>query len=267
MQATSLPFGTLCVPGGWRYHPAIVAQAAATLERLFPGRLRWIAAGSGEALNEAIVGARWPDKAVRNERLRAGVDIVRRLWAGETVSADAPIACEKATLYTRPERPPRILVPALTPETAAWAAGWADGLVTVAMAPDRLRRIVAAFREGGGAGKPLALQVHLSWAESDAAARANAYDQWRTNAVAAEQVENLRTPEAFEAATAHIHPEDMDMHVRISADPARHADWLAADVAIGFDEIHLHNVGRNQRAFIDAFGARVLPELRREEAA
>lgn len=87
MQATTLPFGTLCVPGGWRYHPAIVAQAAATLERLFPGRLRWIAAGSGEALNEAIVGARWPDKAVRNERLRAGVDIVRRLWAGDTVSA------------------------------------------------------------------------------------------------------------------------------------------------------------------------------------
>ena len=267
MQATRLPFGTLTIPCGWRYHPAIVAQAAATLDRLFPGRLAWLATGSGEALNECVTGASWPDKAGRNARLRAGVDIIRRLWAGETVNESGPVPTSNATLYTRPARPPKLIVPALSPETAAWAGQWADGLVTISMAPDKLRDIVAAFRDGGGRGKPVALQVHLSWASDEGEARSAAFHQWRSNAVGADEVQNLRSPEAFEAATAHIRPEDMDEHVRISSDPARHADWIAEDVAAGFDEIYLHNVGRNQRAFIDTFGERVLPTLRREAAA
>ena len=267
MQATRLPFGTLTIPCGWRYHPAIVAQAAATLDRLFPGRLAWLATGSGEAVNECVTGANWPEKAERNARLRAGVDIIRRLWAGETVDEDGPVPTREATLYTRPLHPPRLIVPALTPETAGWAGQWADGLVTINMAPSKLREIVAAFRDGGGRGKPVALQVHLSWAPDEGQARAAAFDQWRSNAVDPHQTQNLRTPEAFEAATADVTPADMDEHVRISADPARHADWIAQDVAAGFNEIYLHNVGRNQRAFIDAFGERVLPALRREAAA
>ncbi|WP_129790444.1 TIGR03885 family FMN-dependent LLM class oxidoreductase [Sphingosinicella sp. CPCC 101087] len=266
MQATTLPFGTLCIPGGWRYHPAVVAQAAATLDRLFPDRLQWLAPGSGEALNEAVIGCGWPDKDLRRARLGAAADIMRRLWAGETVNADTPIPVRDATLYSRPLKPPRLVAPALTPETAAWAGRWADGLITISAPRKDLVAIVDAFRSGGGEGKPIALQVHLSWGSSDAEAREWAFDQWRSNAITPVQSETLRTPEAFESATAEVRAEDMDSHVRISADPERHVAWLNEDLACGFDEIYLHNVGRNQRDFILAFGERVLPSLSRSLA-
>ena len=94
MQTTAFDFGSLCIPGGWRYHPAVVAQAAATLAEMFPGRLRWIAAGSGEALNERMVGAGWPGKAERNRRLEAGVEIIRALWRGEAVTREGPAPAE-----------------------------------------------------------------------------------------------------------------------------------------------------------------------------
>lgn len=261
MQAVNLPFGTLCIPGGWRFHPAIVAQAAATLARLFPGRLRWLAPGSGELLNEGILAEPWPPKEQRNARLEAGIDIIRRLWRGETVDEAAPIPTRAATLYTRPETAIPMMAPVLTAETARWAGRWGDGLVTVNQAPDKLRQIIDAFRAGGGEGKPLALQVHVSWDRSDEAARHSAFVQWRSNAITPAQSQDLRTPEDYEAATAHVRPEDLDEFVRISADLDRHAAWLADDIAMGFDEIYLHNVGHNQSAFIEAFGRHVLPIL------
>lgn len=262
MQATRrLEFGGLCVPGGWRYHPALVAQAAATLAEMFPGRLRWIGAGSGEALNERVVGASWPAKDERNARLFAGVDIIRALWRGETVTRAGPPPIEQATLFTRPPKPPRIYGAALTPKTAAWIGGWADGLLTTAAAMDDLRAIVDAFREGGGEGKPMALQVHLSWAPDEAEARAAAHDQWRSNAVSPAVSETLVTPKQFDDAAAGVRPEDMDEHVAISADPAWHLDRLQERCALGFDELHLHNVGRNQGDFIEMFGREVLPAL------
>lgn len=265
MQATRLPFGVIAVPGGWRYHPAVVAQAAATLQQMFPDRLAWIGAGSGEAVNERIVGQGWPAKAVRHARLEAAVEIIRALWAGETVSRlDGPIRIEETRLYCRPARPPRILGAALTEETARWLGRWADGLVTVNRPRATLRRLIDAFREGGGAGKPLCLQVHLSYAESDMAARRNAHGQWRVNALPSAILADLPSVAQLEAAGALVRPEDLEGSVRISADLERHGEWLQEDLAMGFAEIQLHNVGRNQRAFIEAFGERVLPALRRD---
>jgi coenzyme F420-dependent glucose-6-phosphate dehydrogenase len=263
MQATRLDFGALCVPGGWRYHPAVVAQAAATLADMFPDRLKWIAAGSGEALNERLIGAGWPDKAERNARLKAGVEIIRALWRGETVTRDGPIPVERASLFTRPASPPLILGAALTPETAHWLGGWADGLITVAADLEDLRAIVSAFRDGGGQGKPMVLQLHLSFADTDDGARAAAHDQWRTNAITPALSEALSTPDEYDDAAAHVRPEDMDAHVAISSDPARHLTTIEERLALGFDEIHLHNVGRNQVEFIETFGRDVLPALRK----
>lgn len=261
MQATSLPFGVISVPGGWRYHPAILAQASATLGEMFPGRLQWLALGSGERLNEGIVGKGWPEKAERNDRLFAGAEIIRALLAGERVTRTAPIAVEEAELYTRPRDPLPLVAGALTPATAEWAGGWADGLVTIGGSKDQLKEIVSAFRRGGGTGKPIYLQVHLSYAETEEAARANAFEQWRCNAVDAQAAENLATPEAFEAHTAGLTPADMDKYVRISSRTDRHVEWLLSDLELGFDAIYLHNVGRNQKAFIEAFGAEVLPDV------
>jgi G6PDH family F420-dependent oxidoreductase len=120
LQATSLPFGVVNAPGQ-RYHPAIVAQAIATLNEMFPGRL-WVALGSGEALNEHITGERWPDKAVRDARLHESVAVIRALLAGEEVSADGLVRVDRARLWTRPVDPPRLIGAAVSEQTAGAVA-------------------------------------------------------------------------------------------------------------------------------------------------
>ena len=129
LQATSLSFGVVSAPGQ-RYHPAIIAQAAATLAQMYPGRF-WMALGSGEALNEHITGERWPEKPVRNARLRECVDVMRALFAGETVTHRGLVRVDRARLWTLPETPPPLIGAAVSAATAAWVGGWADGLVTI----------------------------------------------------------------------------------------------------------------------------------------
>lgn len=265
MQATSLPFGTLCIPGGWRFHPALVAQASASLAEMFPGRLRWIAAGSGEALNECMTAQGWPDKAERDRRQEAAVEIMRALWRGEEVDVESPVPTRKARVYTLPGSPIDVVAPALTPETARRAGRWADGLITVNAPRDELQEMLDAFREGGGAGKPVYLQVHLSWDPSEHEARMEAWRQWRFNCVDPAQAAELEMPEDFEAATNSVTPEEMDEQVRISADLSRQADWLEEDFAMGFDGVFVHQVGLEQEAFIDAFGREVLPRFNGRE--
>lgn len=260
MASTRLRLGVVNCAAG-RYHPAVIAQAAATLAVMFPERF-WIALGSGEALNEGITGAPWPPHDERNERMHAAAAILRRLWAGEEVSSGGAIPVAQARLYTRPRTPPPLYVAALSEATARWAGGWADGMITASMPRGRLRAIVDAFRDGGGAGKPLLLQVKLSFDHSDAAARAGAHAQWRCNVFDSTVAAQLRTPREFEAAAKYVRPEDMDGAVRISADVQRHLAWLHEDFETGFDRLYLHNVNTRQRAFIDAFGEHVLPGLR-----
>lgn len=259
LQATALPFGVVNAPGV-RYHPAIVAQAAATLAEMFPGRF-WLALGSGQAMNEAIAGQHWPPKAERNARLGECVEVIRALWAGETVTHRGRVVVEAARLWTRPVQPPRLVGAALSPETARWVGGWADALITTNQPGDAVQRVVESFREGGGEGKPVYLQVHLSWAGTDEEAVANALDQWRGPVLPAAVGEELPSPAMFDAMAGLVPDDAVAAAVRISADPGRHAAWLADDLALGATHLYLHNVGRNQRAFIDAFGSRVLPHL------
>ena len=259
MATTRLPFGVVNAPVG-RYHPAVIAQAAATLGQMFPDRF-WIAAGSGEALNESITGAAWPAKAQRNERLKEAVAVMRALWAGEEVSHSGHFDVQRARLYTRPATPPPVYIAALSADTARWAASWADGLITIARPPEQQRPILDAFREGGGEGKPMLVQVKVSWATTDAEALAGAHAQWRTNVFAPDVTEVLRSPAQYDAAARFVRPEDMHASVRVSADLQRQAAWLRDDLELGFDRIYLHNVNTAQAAFIDAFGA-LLPSLR-----
>ncbi len=253
MAGTSLRFGVVNAPVG-RYHPAVVAQAAATLARMFPGRF-WMAVGSGEALNEAVVGGHWPPKAQRNARLREAVDVIRALWAGEEVTHEGAFTVQRARLYSLPERAPALYVAALSEDTARWCAPWADGLITVNMPGEGTRRIVEAFREAGGEGKPMALQVKLSFDESDEAALAGAHAQWKTNVFDGPVSEVLRTPEQYESVARFVRAEDVAQRVRVSSDLLQHEAWLRADLALGFDALYLHNVNTRQEAFVDAFGA------------
>ena len=262
MQAVpAWTFGMVNAPGQ-RYHPAIIAQAAATLGEMFPGRL-WCAFGSGQYLNEHVTGHPWPTKAERNERLRESVEVMRALWRGETVTRRGRwFTVEEAKLYTRPAEPPLVYGAALTEETARFVGGWADGLITVHAEPDKLRKLVAAFREGGGAGKPMSLQVHVAYAPTDDEARQAAHDQWRTNAFPSKLLSDIKRPDQFDVLGEKVKPEDMDQSVRISSDLNRHVAWLEQDLAVGFDRLYIHEAGPEQERFVRAFGEQVLPRLR-----
>ncbi|MDQ1644565.1 MAG: hypothetical protein QOJ50_749 [Cryptosporangiaceae bacterium] len=260
LQATSMRFGVVNAPGQ-RYHPAIVAQAAATLEAMYPGRF-WVALGSGEASNEHITGGGWPRKAIRNQRLRECAEIMRALFAGEEVSHDGLVTVDRARLWTRPETPPPLLAAAVSVETARWAAEWADGLATVAQDVGHLWRMIAEYRSAGGRG-PLLLQVHLSYAADERTALALAHDQWRSNILGPPASWDIDSTAVFDEVSASVPVEAMYGSVRISAEPKQHADWLHEYAELGFDEIYLHHVGKDQREFVEVFGAQVLPELAR----
>jgi probable non-F420 flavinoid oxidoreductase len=259
LHATSMPYGVVNAPGQ-RYHPAIVAQAAATLAEMFPGRLS-VALGTGEFSNEHITGEPWPGKAVRNARLRECVDVMRALFAGEVVDHDGLVTVDRAKLWTLPSTPPPLLATAVSAETAAFAGEWADGLITIGQPREQLERVLAAFGEHGGAEKPVAVQVHLSWAASEDEALSIAYDQWRTNVFQAPLCWDLATVEQFAIAATHVRPEDLRGPVLVSSDLGQHVAWIQELAALGFDAVYLHHVGREQRRFIDAFGEHVLPAL------
>jgi probable non-F420 flavinoid oxidoreductase len=260
MATTSLPFRVVNAPGQ-RYHPAIVAQAIATLAEMFPDRL-WVCLGTGEASNEHITGERWPAKPQRNARLLECVDVIRALLAGEEVTHHGLVDVDRARLWTLPEEPPPLIGAAVSEQTARWAGGWADGLATIHQPRERLERVVDAFREGGGEGKPMVLQVHVSWAPTEEEALRIAHHQWRTNVFAPPVCWDVETPEHFDELARHVREEDMHGSVLVSSDPSRHVEWIRAAAELGFDEINLHHVGQEQRAFIDTFGEHVLPALR-----
>lgn len=260
MQATSLPFGVVCTPG-YRYHPAVVAQAIATFGELFPGRF-WISLGSGEALNESITGEKWPIKSERNERLLECVQVMRRLLAGEMVTHHGRITVEQARLYTLPQKMPLMLGAAVTAETAAWVGSWADGLITIHKPHEELKKVVEAFRQGGGAGKPMYLKVQLSYAPAYEAALQGAYDQWRTNIFSGTVLGDLSTVAQFDAVGELVQPDEIKSMVRISSDVNEHIDWIKQDIDLGFERIILHNVNREQELFIRDFGEKVLPGLK-----
>jgi probable non-F420 flavinoid oxidoreductase len=259
MATTRLPFGVVNAPGQ-RYHPAIIAQAAATLSEMFPGRL-WVALGSGEASNEHITGDGWPSKTERNARLRECVDVMRALFAGEEVSHEGHVVVDRARLWTLPGEPPPLIGAAVSEETARWAGSWADGLATVNAPAEQLRKIIGAYRDGGGRGR-LVLQVHLSWAPTDEEALRIADDQWRTNVFDPPVCWDVETVEEFDRRARDVTPEDVRAKVLVSSDLGRHLEWLRELAGLGFDEIALHHVGQDLDPFIDAFGERVLPGLR-----
>lgn len=261
LEATSLPFGVVNAPGQ-RYHPAIIAQAAATLSAMNPGRF-WMALGTGEASNEHITGDPWPEKSIRTARLEECVAIMRALFAGETVSHSGLVTVDRAKLWTLPETPPPMIGAAVSVETARRVGGWADGLITVNQSQEHLARMIAAFRENGGAGKPLYLQVHVAYADDEETALDIAHDQWRSNVFAPPVCWDLELPAHFDEASRFVRREDMHGSVLVSSDPERFVGWLAEYAELGFEGIYLHHVGVSQRRFIDVFGERVLPALAR----
>lgn len=260
LATTRFTFGVVTAPGH-RYHPAIVAQAVATLGLMFPGRF-WAALGSGEAINEHITGEPWPSKAERDERLLDSVDIIRDLLDGEEVTRDGLTPTHRARIWSRPEVPPRLVGAAVTPETAARAAGWADGLITVVGARDEMRRVIDAYRDAGGQG-PCVVQVHLSWAPTDDEALAIALEQWRHGpAVAPPETWDIADPAEFDRRAADVGEAAIRGALLVEHEPTRLAQRIADIVGAGFDGAYLHHVGREQAPFLTVAGSDLLPALR-----
>jgi alkanesulfonate monooxygenase SsuD/methylene tetrahydromethanopterin reductase-like flavin-dependent oxidoreductase (luciferase family) len=157
--------------------------------------------------------------------------------------------------------PPPLFGAAVTEATAGVVGGWADGLITVNQPVDVLRRVIDAFREGGGDNKPVHLQVHLSWAEDEDAALALAHDQWRTNVFGPDIMWDLELPTQFDEAARQVRPDDVQGPVLVSSDPGQHVKWLLELAELGADALYLHHVGQEQERFIEVFADRVLPEV------
>lgn len=256
LNATSLPFGVVNSPGQ-RYHPAIIAQAAATIAEMYPERF-WLALGSGQLLNEGITGDKWLIKSERNERLKESASVIRALWKGETISYHGHVKIEEAKLYTRPLNFPLLIGAAISAETAEWVGGWADGLITTSKPKKELKKVVNAFHHGGGKGKPMYLKVQVSYDSTEEKALEGAWNQWKTNAFKNSVQTDIRTPKQFDDMSELVKPQDIHQKVRISADIEDYIKWVEEDIKQGFEHIYIHNVNKNQKKFIEDFGLHLI---------
>lgn len=254
----------------FRYHPAVVAQASATLAAMYPGR-HWLGLGSGEALNEHVVGAYWPEAPERINRMFEALDIIRKLFTASLAGRDAKhtgtyYRLESTRLWTMPEQPPPIFVATGGPVTARRAGKHADGLITIGAPVEKvaglLDKFAAGAREAGkdAASLPKIIQLHLSWAPTDEEAVANAVEQWPNGAMRFPKAD-IRSPFDFAAMARLVRPEDFAGRMVISADPDVHRAAIQRYADLGFDRIYLHNVGRNQRDWVEVFGRDVLPKV------
>ncbi|MGZ6213694.1 MAG: TIGR03557 family F420-dependent LLM class oxidoreductase [Candidatus Limnocylindria bacterium] len=266
-QRTTLPFGVAVTCPGFRYHPAVIAHAASTLGAMYPGRF-WLGLGAGEAINEHIIGGEWPEVGIRSAMLFEAIEVINKLFSGEVVKHDGEyFTLESAKLYTRPEHKVPIYVATAGPLNAKRTGRHADGMITVGAADDKIHTLWDKFAEGALQGgrdphtMPKLLQIHVSWAETQAIAEANAVREWPNGGMAFPK-QDIRNPEDIANMAKLIRPEHFTNRVLISADLDEHTAHIQRFIEMGFDEVHVHNVGRNQAEFIAAFGEKVLPQLR-----
>ncbi len=266
-ERTSLPFGTAVTCPGFRYHPAVIAHAAATLGAMYPGRF-WLGLGAGEALNEHVIGGEWPEVGERSRMMFESIEIIAKLFSGKVVKHDGEyFTLESARLYTRPEQPVPIYVATAGPVNAKKTGKYADGIITVGAADEKISMLWDKFREGAReAGKDAdsmktQLQIHISWAPTQEEAEQNALREWPNGGMPFPK-QDIKNPEDFENIAKLVRIENFANRMLISPDLEEHTAQIQKFVDMGFDEIYLHNVGRDQASFITTFGEKVLPNLK-----
>lgn len=256
----------------FRWHPAMVAQASATLAAMYPGR-HWLGLGSGEALNEHITGQYWPEAPERINRMFEAIDLIKKLFAASIAGRDVKhegkfYKMESTRLWTMPEVAPEILVATAGPVTAKRAGRNVDGLITVGAPQEKIEMLFGKFADGAReAGKdpdamPKVLQLHMSWAPTDEEAMTNAMVEWPNGGMKFPKAD-IRSPFEFEQIAKLVRPEDFNGRMVISSDPDKHLAEIQKYVDLGFNRIYLHNVGRNQKEWIEVFGRDVLPKISR----
>jgi coenzyme F420-dependent glucose-6-phosphate dehydrogenase len=266
-QATRrVPLGTGVTPPGPRYHPVLIAQGWATLERLFPGR-PYLGIGSGESLNESPLGADWPPVREQIERLEEGLELIHRLFAGERVTHEGRhFRTKQAYLHTRPERRPPIYVSAFGPRAAGVAGRWGDGLWTLAD-PERVPGIIDAYRsaaeDAGRERGEILLQTAFSWAPDDEQALESAR-VWKGAQPLEFYKEDWHDPKAmYEEAERQVSDEQFKESFIASSDPDVHVQRIREVEQLGATIVVMANdSGADPHAAIRVYGEHVLPALR-----
>jgi coenzyme F420-dependent glucose-6-phosphate dehydrogenase len=256
-QATErLHIGTGVTCPTMRIHPAIIAHAAATVADMMPGRF-FLGVGSGENLNEHILGDAWPPVGVRLQMLEEAVGLIRELFTGDLVTHDGNYySLHTARLYTVPDEPPPIMVAASGPKAAEVAGRIGDGLVSVAPNAD----VVKQFQQSGGHG-PRFGQIHVCWGPDEKKAVETAHRQWVNGAIPGELGQELPLPAHFEQAGELVRPEDVAELVVCGPDPERHRAEIEKYIDAGFDHIYIHQVGSDQEGFFRFYADEILPKL------
>lgn len=269
-QVTTGDLGTGMTVPSFRWHPAMVAQASATLAALYPGR-HWLGIGSGEAIDEHITGTHWPETAERINRMFEAVEVIHKLFAGSLAGRDVKHAgqyftLESTRLWTMPSEAPPIFVATSGPVTAKRAGRTVDGIIVDGAPIERIAALFSRFdegaREAGRAPGARVLRLHVSWAPTDEEAMANAMREWPNGGLRFPR-SDIRSPFEFEQLARLVRPEDFEGRMVVSADPDVHRASIQRYLDLGFDRIYLHNVGRNQREWIDVFARDVFPGLAR----
>ncbi|MFG2287744.1 TIGR03557 family F420-dependent LLM class oxidoreductase [Streptomyces sp. NPDC048595] len=256
-QATSLPVETAVTCPTMRLHPAVTAQAAATAAVQTEGRFR-LGVGSGEALNEHVLGDQWPQAAVRLEMLEEAVQVMRELFTGNEVSHHGKhYTVENARLYTVPEQPVPIDVSGFGPAATELAGRIGDGFVT--MAPDA--EAVQRFRSSGGTAKPVRGGLKVCWSHDREEAVNTAHRLWANEQLPGELPQILPTPRHFEQANQLVTTERVAEAVPCGADTEAHVQAVTAYIDAGFDAVYVSQIGPDQRGFFDFYRAAVLPQL------
>jgi coenzyme F420-dependent glucose-6-phosphate dehydrogenase len=240
-----------------RIHPAIVAQAAATAASLLPGRFSF-GVGTGENLNEHILGDRWPGVVERQDRLEEAIEVIRELWGGMLTSHRGEhFTVENARIYSLPDELPPLLVAVAGESSVELAARAGDGLVGTAPVAESVEQ----FRSEGGEGKPTYGQLHVCWAEDEEEAKRLALKQWPNGGIGGSYFLELPLPAHFEEAAESLDADDVAESVVCGPDPERHRAAIQEYVDAGYDHVYVHQIGPDQGGFFEFYEREVLPSF------
>jgi G6PDH family F420-dependent oxidoreductase len=257
-QVTSLPVTTAVTCPTIRIHPAIIAQAAATAAVQLKGRFI-LGVGSGEALNEHILGDPWPSVGKRLGMLEEAIELIRLLHKGGEVSHRGTYyEVQEARIYTRPDEPVPIYVSGFGPQAAEFAGRIGDGFCLVTPEAD----VVNAFREGGGGDKPVQAGTKVNWDRDADAALKTAHRLWANESLPGQSAQILPRPKDFAALMELVPPEQFAESVTCGPDAEQHAAQVRKYLDAGVDEVYVQQIGPDMEGFFNAWEREVLPQLR-----
>jgi G6PDH family F420-dependent oxidoreductase len=255
-RTSQLTLGTGVTAPIIRIHPAILAQAAATVADMMPGRF-YFGVGTGEYLNEHITGEHWPPISIRQEMLAEAIEIIRDLWRGGYKTIDgAYYTVENARLYTLPETLPPIYVAASGPESGALAGEIGEGLISTSANAE----VVKAFNGAGGKGKPVYGQIQACWAKTEDEGLETALKYWAYSGIPGQISQELALPMYFQEAAKLVTKETMGQSVVAGPDPEKYHEKIKEYAAAGFSHVYLHQIGPDQDGFLDFAKKELLPK-------